>query len=154
MLQSALWFKIGYYRSMMFACNSGIVGNIILAVSGLFLGLLLTFIGLSGLLNCILVRRQLKEVGFESEYATDVLDFSASLRPDAPAKKRRRQNRWAIRRLRRQAQRDAAEQQTIVDILAKGSARGINALTWSERRALKRATDRQRQRDVELSRND
>ncbi|HET6246868.1 MAG TPA: site-2 protease family protein [Tepidisphaeraceae bacterium] len=153
LLQSMLWPKLGYYRSMNIACIVGLVGGIILGVVGLFTSLLLVFIAITGIMYCIQMRRSLKEIGPEMEYAGNMMDYSASLRPDTP-KKRRRASRWQVRRLRREAMRDAAEQQMIDNILAKVSAQGMHALTWSERRALKRATDRQRKRDLELSRRD
>jgi hypothetical protein len=92
-------------------------------------------------------------MGPEAEYGEEIPDFSASLRPDPP-RKRRRASRWMIRRLRKQAERDEAEQQRLDTILAKVSAHGINSLTWSERRALRRATERQRQNELEVSRRD
>jgi Zn-dependent protease len=153
MLQSILWPKFGYFRSMMIACVTGIVGGIMLGLYGLSQGrFLLVLIAISGIATCVSMRRQLREIGPELEYAGDEMDFSASLKPDAPAKKRRRPSRWAVRRLRRLAQRDAAEQQQIDTILAKVSAHGMHSLTWSERRALKRATARQRKRELEPSR--
>jgi len=154
LVQAGLWFKLGYYRPMNIACIVGYVGGGMLAVFGFWVGnLLLVFIALSGLATCYMMRRQLREAGADSEYGTETLDFSASLRPDPP-KKRRRTNTWAMRRLRREAQQEAAEQLRIDSILAKVSAKGMASLTWSERRALRRATARQRQRDLELSRLD
>jgi stage IV sporulation protein FB len=151
MLQSILWPKLGYYRSMNFACVTGIIGGGILVLLGIFSSLLLVCVGISGILTCVGTRRALREVGPESEFAGDGMDYSASLEPDPP-KRRRRVSRWTIRRLRRQAQRDAEEQQLIDTILAKVSAHGMASLTWSERRALRRATQRQRQRELEPTR--
>ena len=44
------------------------------------------------------------------------------------------------------------ERERIDRILAKVSAHGMHSLTWFERRALKKATEHQRQRVEELSR--
>ena len=44
---------------------------------------------------------------------------------------------------------DRQEQRRIDQILAKVSAQGMNSLTWSERRELKKATEHQRRRDLE-----
>ena len=49
-----------------------------------------------------------------------------------------------------EAERD--EQETIDRILAKVHEKGMNSLSWSERRALKRATERQRQADLARAR--
>jgi stage IV sporulation protein FB len=154
MLQSILWPIIGYFKSMHFACVTGMVGAVALVIFGLYhqFNTLLVCTGIIGFLYCRSRLGQLKEMGAE-EYAleNEGIDYSASLRPDVPVRKRRRANRWAIRRLRRQAQREAAEQQLIDTILAKVSAHGMHSLTWSERRALKRATERQRRRELEPS---
>ena len=52
-----------------------------------------------------------------------------------------------MNRLRRQAKLEEQEQGKIDVILAKVSAQGMQSLTWTERRTLKRATERQRQRE-------
>jgi hypothetical protein len=151
-LQSILWPKMGHFRSMCFACITGMVGSGVLALYGLVMfELLLFFIALSCFFYCKQKLAMVKEMGPESDYGIDTTDYSAAMRSDSP-KKRRKVSQWTIRRLRKEAARDAAEQQMIDTILAKVSAHGMQTLTWSERRALKRATDRQRQRDLELSR--
>lgn len=154
MLQAILWPIIGYFKSMHVACVTGMIGAVALAIFGLYHGvnMLLVSVAVCGFMYCRSRLAQLKEMGPE-EYGleSEGIDYSASLRPDAPARKRRRASRWAIRRLRREAQRDAAEQQLIDTILAKVSAQGMHSLTWSERRALKRATERQRRRELEPS---
>jgi hypothetical protein len=153
MLQAILWPTIGYYKSMNLACVTGMIVAVPLAICGIYQHeWLIVAVAVSGFLLCRGKLAQLKEMGAE-EYALehDGIDYSASLRPDTPVKKRRRASRWAIRRLRRQAQREAAEQQLIDAILAKVSAQGMQSLTWSERRALKRATERQRRRELEPS---
>ena len=50
------------------------------------------------------------------------------------------------------AQINQQQQEKIDQILAKVSAQGMQSLTWREKRTLKKATERQRQRDLELSR--
>ena len=154
MLQSILWPKLGYYRSMHTACIVGMTGSVMLGLYGLLNTSILTIcIAVSCFIYCRQRLAMLKEMGGE-EYFTgnEGMDFSASLRPDAPPRKRRGINRLKMRRLRRQAQQEMAEQLLIDNILAKVSAQGLQSLTWHERRALKRATARQRQREaMELS---
>ena len=54
--------------------------------------------------------------------------------------------RWE--RKQRRAQRDRAREQEAVDrILAKVHEKGIQSLTWSEKRTLRKATERQREED-------
>ena len=57
-------------------------------------------------------------------------------------------NRKRLQKLRRQ---EASEQREIDAILAKVSAKGMQSLTFWEKRALHKATEHQRQRDAELS---
>ncbi|HWE94242.1 MAG TPA: M50 family metallopeptidase [Tepidisphaeraceae bacterium] len=148
MLQAALWPKLGHYRSMMFACVTGMVGAVILGLVGIMTSILLIFIAISGFMTCYMTRRNLKEAGPEYEPG---MDFSESLRPDPP-RKRRKVSRWTVRRLRREAQLESDLQSRIDAILAKVSAHGMQSLTWSERRTLKKATERQRRTELESPR--
>ncbi|MDB5354918.1 MAG: hypothetical protein JWN24_1371 [Phycisphaerales bacterium] len=149
MLQAILWPKFGYYRSMMFACITGMIGAVIVGFVGVIgFNLFLIFLAASGFLYCYSKRRELKEVGPEYD---EGMDFSASLRPDPP-RKRRKVSRWTVRRLRREAQQESELQSRIDMILAKVSAHGMHSLTWSERRTLKKATERQRRTELESPR--
>jgi hypothetical protein len=96
------------------------------------------------------LRRQLIAIGPE-EYA-DETDYSAAYEHPTPVKRRRKISRRAIKKARRRAQQQAIEQRRIDTILAKVSATGLASLTWTERRALHKATDQQRKRDLELTR--
>jgi hypothetical protein len=60
--------------------------------------------------------------------------------------------KWRARRQQKQQALERAEQQQIDAILAKVSAKGMNSLTWLEKRTLRRATERQRQRDLARAR--
>ena len=64
----------------------------------------------------------------------------------------RQKHGWAQRRKRRVADGERAEQETIDRILAKVHEKGMNSLSWNEKRALKRATERQRQSDMARAR--
>ena len=160
LLQTLLWVKIGFYRATMITCMVGMVGSALMVVYGIFhfgawFGLILIFLGASCFVTCFQQRAQLKAEGpwaFEEENA----DYSAAMwHPDDdeenPRKKRRRLSRRAVRKLRRQAQAEEAEQGRIDAILAKVSAHGMQSLSWRERRALRKATERRR-REVEMSR--
>jgi len=150
MLQSILWPKFGYYKSMLFACNTGIVGAVVMGMVSIATGeVLMVILWASLLMYCIQMRAQLKAAGpYEFE------DYSASLSyasENAPRRRRRKMGRWKVNRLRRQAKLEEQEQERIDSILAKVSAQGMQSLTWLEKRTLKRATERQRRRDLELS---
>jgi membrane associated rhomboid family serine protease len=56
------------------------------------------------------------------------------------------------RRVHAAAESERDEQETIDRILAKVHEKGMNSLSWNEKRALKRATERQRQSDMARAR--
>jgi stage IV sporulation protein FB len=150
MLQSLLWWKLGHYRATLIACAVGIVGSILmLGVAIPTHSLLLGFIAISCLINCINMRRMTVAMGPE-EYA-DETDYSAAYEPATPKRRRSRLNQRAIKKARKLAMEARLEQERIDQILAKVSAHGMASLTWSERRALRKATEHRRKRDLELS---
>jgi Zn-dependent protease len=154
MLQSILWPRFGYYKSMLFAATTGIVGGIALAAFGLAtLSIFLALIGIMGIINCVNMRRMLVAEGpwgFQDEDS----DYSASLginvyTESAKTKTKRPSNR-AIKRARQREEQERLDQEKVDQILAKVSAQGMHSLSWWEKRTLKRATERQRKRDVAL----
>lgn len=158
--QTLLWFKLGYYRATMIATVVGMAGSVVLAVFGLtqlgsWSGLLLICIGVSCFMYCFQLRAQLKAAGPWEFQDDSGPDYSASLWSSDEDKPRRSRklSRRAVRKLRKQQQDEEAEQAQIDAILAKVSAHGMHSLTWSEKRALRKATERQRRREVELSRD-
>jgi membrane associated rhomboid family serine protease len=64
----------------------------------------------------------------------------------------RQRHQWGQRRKRREATAERDEQETIDRILEKVHQKGMNSLSWSERRTLKRATERQRQTEAARAR--
>jgi hypothetical protein len=96
---------------------------------------------------------QLKEMGPEGLH--DAIDYSASLRAadeeDRP--KRRRLSNRALKRIRKKALKEQQELAKIDAILEKVGKHGMHSLTWWEKRTLRKATERQRQRDLELARS-
>jgi stage IV sporulation protein FB len=154
MLQAALWRPYGYYRSMLWTMNVGIVGGALMIAYGIITfgslwgGLLLVFIGLSCLLTCQQTRRMLIAEGPWAFADEDGPDFSASLQPE------KRPNQWLARRRANREKKlmraEAAERARVDAILDKVARNGMNSLNWSERRALRKATEHQRKRDAEL----
>lgn len=59
---------------------------------------------------------------------------------------------WEKRQAQRQTVAERDEQETIDRILQKVHQNGMNSLSWSERRTLKRATERQREADLARAR--
>jgi len=149
MLQTILWPKFGYFKSMLFSCNVGMVcsilgGMIALATFNIMLAILAAFL----FLYCLNYKRMLVAVGPE-EYA-DSTDYSAAYEPLTP--RRRAPSKRSVRRAEKLRREEATEQQKIDAILSKVSAHGMHSLSWWEKRTLHKATEQQRKRDLELSR--
>ena len=139
MIQELLWFKVGYYKSMMFATMIGMIGAIIAAMVGLItLNFWLVLIAGFGFYTCRQQRQMLKAQG-PDEFAEDGLYSAAYEVSDRPGW-------WARRRAARAAAAGRAEQERLDRILAKISAHGLQSLSGSEKRALHKATERQRER--------
>lgn len=155
-LQTLLWFKLRFYRASMITSVVGMVGSVLMFMYGIafwksWYGLLLVLIAADCFWNCFRFRAQLKADGSWG-YEEEGIDYGASLwQPDEPKRKSRRISRRVARKLRRQAEQEENEQAQIDAILSKVSAHGMHSLTWSERRALKKATERQRRREIEVS---
>ncbi|HEY8748304.1 MAG TPA: site-2 protease family protein [Tepidisphaeraceae bacterium] len=161
LLQTLLWPKLGLYRANLITAVVGMIGAALMVLVGLTRfsslgGGILFFIGLSCLVNCYQLRAQTKAAG-PWGMEEDSNEFEAAMwKPDEvdePVVKRKskRLSPRAVKKLRKQAQAEEAEQARLDSILAKVSAHGMQSLTWSERRVLHKAT--QRQREVEVSRD-
>jgi Zn-dependent protease len=150
MLQSILWPHIGHYKSSNISYIVGMIGSALMCAVGLASSnLLLVAIGASCLLTCYTGRRMLIAQG---EFGMDDgIDYRAAYENFSP-RPSRRSTRRAAQKAARIARAEQLEQQRIDDILAKVSAHGMHSLNWLERRALKKATEHQRQRDMEMER--
>jgi Zn-dependent protease len=171
LLQAILWKPLGYYKSMLITVNVGLVGSVIMAMVGLasfgsFYGMILLFIAISCFINCLQYRQLLRAEGPWAFQEEDSIDYGASIygggggggssSTSTRARRQSRFSRWQAARAKRRAETEAAaeasEQTQIDQILAKVSAKGMHSLTSAEKRALQKATERQRQRDLETSR--
>lgn len=154
-VQTSLWFKLGYYRSMMIALTVGMVAAVPLGLWGLlslggWYGLLLLYIAGNGFYWCYRNRIVMRAEGQWAFQEEDGLDYSASLFKPEPEPKHRRLNKRRLKRAQKREAEERNEQDRVDQILAKVSAQGMNSLTYWEKRALKKATERQRKRDLEL----
>jgi hypothetical protein len=133
---------------MNFACVTGMAGAIFMCLVGLVTGqFLLLMIAIAGFMYCYQRRMMLREMG--PEEFQDAVDYSASLRPDpGPSRSERR----AAKRADQRVAEERAEQAKVDVILEKVSTQGMNSLSWLEKRTLRQATERQRQRDLESAR--
>jgi Zn-dependent protease len=153
MLESLLWWWIGHYKAILITCAVGMVGSVLMVAYALpspLHRLLLILIGMNCFVNCLNFRRATVAMGPE-EYA-DNIDYSAAYEPATPKRRRPKLSQRAIKKARKLAEESRLEQERIDQILAKVSAQGMASLTWGERRALRKATEHRRKRDLELSR--
>lgn len=146
LLQAILWPFLNLYRAINITCIVGMV----LAVPMFVLSL--AGPSLFGMIFWALLfassyskRQQLKAAG-TGEFE-DSIAWSASTREESPHKKIRKGKGW-FKRAAKRARREQQEQAQIDAILAKVHDKGLHALTWGEKRALRKATERQRQEDL------
>jgi stage IV sporulation protein FB len=147
LLQTMLWKMLGYYKSMYIACVVGMVGSALMAVFGLtpLVGsMMFVFLGIMGFMTCYQQIQILKETGPET-YAEEPQYAFGDERP-RPVRRHRRKG-W-FRMAARRARQEQKEQARIDAILAKVHEKGLHSLTWWEKRALRKATERQRQEDL------
>ena len=150
-IQSALAVRTGMHHAASTAAKLGMVGAGAMIIFGLAYGinLILIAIGAALFIYCAILRLVLKDSPDEEFAGMEMAgDFGSTLIDEPLPKPRRRVSRWVVRRLRRQAKLEAAEVARLDAILAKVSAQGMASLTWSERRALRRATRRKRELEM------
>ena len=160
-VQEIAWARVGYYKSMLVAANTGMVGAIVFGMVAIATGQLglLILAGL-GVFSCYQMKQQLAEMGpfGFSEYDDPITAsmqqaYRDNRRSNRPTKRSKRGQR-TMQRLAAQAKRErdqaAAAEAEIDRILAKVSASGMHSLTRGEQRTLKDATARQ-QRESEKS---
>jgi Zn-dependent protease len=152
LLQSMLWPKFGYYKSMNFACITGMVGAIAGGMVALAtFSIMLALLAYSGFVTCLNMRRSLLAAGPWGFQDEDGMDYTASLASSHhDHSKHRKLNKRLLKRAQKREAEERDEQDRVDQILAKVSAHGMNSLTFWEKRALKKATERQRKRDEEL----
>lgn len=145
LLQSALWKPLGYYKSMLYSVTIGIGGAALMFIWGLItVQLLLAFVGVSCFLTCLNLRQQLL-AGGPWAFQDEDTDYSAAQwNPKASAA----EDDAETRRAQKRAAQEEAEQRKIDAILEKVHQKGMHSLNFLERRALKQATERQRQRTL------
>lgn len=154
MLQSLLWVKLGYYRATLFATVTGMIGSGGFFVWGLLHGSLnIAILAGFGFYYCFVLYRELKANGQWGYQEEDSPNYAASLVSNDGGASRRKQAARAAKRAIKLEREAAAEQEHIDQILAKVSAHGMHSLTWLEKRALHKATEHQRQRDAEITKN-
>ncbi|MGN6370560.1 MAG: DUF6576 domain-containing protein [Phycisphaerae bacterium] len=151
LLQAILWPFTGHYRAINVTCIVGMV----IAVPMVFVSLMAGIFGLLGALFWGLLfyssytkRQQLKAAG--PQELEDAIAWSASYSgsgSEGTTRRKKIKKRW-FNAARKRAKLEQQEQAKIDAILAKVKEKGLHSLTWGEKRTLKKATERQRQRDL------
>jgi Zn-dependent protease len=151
LVQELLWWRFGYYKSMRFATVFGMVGAAVVFLFGLAtFSLMLMLIAGFGFFTCYQQRQMLLEAGPYGLEEDEGIDYSAAY--DSGMPKPKRTSKWSAKRAARKIVAEKAEREHIDAILAKVSAHGMNSLTWLEKRALKKATEHQRQHELAMKR--
>jgi hypothetical protein len=109
------------------------------------------------MMNGMAVRRQLLAAGpwaFQDEDSNfGAASYSSGTYEDGgptAAVKHRHLNKRKIRRAQAREARDREMQERVDHILEKVSRQGMHSLSYWEKRTLRKATEQQRQRDLEL----
>lgn len=96
--------------------------------------------------DCFRRRQMLKAAGESGMMEEEESSYNYMDTPEPKVRKKRKKN-W-VSRARKRALADQAEQARIDAILAKVKEKGLHSLSWLEKRTLKKATERQRERDL------
>ncbi len=149
LLQAILWPWTGLYQSINVTCIIGMVVAVPLFLLSFynfaFLAMVFWVLMFAG---SFMRRQQLRAAGPED--MQDAISYSASLR-DVPQKRRRKISRRWFKKSRRRASQEQRDQALIDMILDKVHAHGLHSLSWREKRVLRRATARQRDRDRDFA---
>jgi stage IV sporulation protein FB len=134
LLQTLLWPKLGYARSMRITVRAGYVGAIALGIAGFVLpSVMLVCIAIFGGLTCWITHKQL-------QFTQEMMGFEAGLEPAEDAGPSPRE----VRRAERAARRAEQEQRELDAILQKIGRSGMESLTGGEKRRLRKATQQKR----------
>ncbi len=139
--QALLWRRMGYARSMWVAVYTGYFGALALGIVGIVINAVpLVMIAIFGGLTCFVTSRQL-------QFTDEFLGFEeAGGRPShAPAEGRAARSARQQRRAERRARALREEARRLDAVLTKVFQEGLQSLSASERRLLRRATRRKQQ---------
>jgi stage IV sporulation protein FB len=151
LLQAILWFRMGYYPSLLAATTVGMVGAIALGMFGLLTEqFLVVGIAVFGYLYCMQQRQfarfQIAQQGEQFmgyDYSGGYTTFEETgQQSDSPGFWARRKAKRAARRREREERIRRLEEEEVDAILAKVREKGVQSLTRHEKRILEEATAR------------
>ncbi len=163
-LQALCWKRMGYTRSMRFACRAGLIGAIVIGFGALMSeSMMLLVIALFGGVTCFGSLKQLDQerdfLGFDPDPAElaamedELEEDDTPLRPPfvmptflpTSATAAKSGSKDASKDRGKDASKDGGTSESEIDrILAKIGSSGIDSLSAKERTALQRATDEKR----------
>ncbi|HTV47214.1 MAG TPA: site-2 protease family protein [Phycisphaerae bacterium] len=150
LLHAILWPFAGRYRALNITCWVGMivaVPLILLAVYTINFFSLVFFVLL--FFSSFSRRRELLADGPAA--MEDFSSFSAGDYDSPHTKKKKAAGGW-MKWAARKAKKERVDQEKIDRILDKVHEKGLHSLTWLEKRTLRKATQRQKERDVEAHR--
>ncbi|MBX3386083.1 MAG: hypothetical protein KF768_05905 [Phycisphaeraceae bacterium] len=147
-LQELLWARLGYKRSMHIATTVGLVLAVLIGLVAITAppqsGMNILFgIAIFAGLTCFYERKRLAMID-DYAFAADEPWRGSAARPRKPGA--------PSRRLETEMEQARKEQAEVDRILEKVGREGLASLTRTERKLLKRATDRQRERESRAAR--
>jgi Zn-dependent protease len=156
LVQIALWTRVGYGKSMLFATRAGMVGAVIVGIIGLIAmadnrhGFLLVLIAIFGGLTCYQQARQLRYAGaYESGFDVDFggkLGGGYGSASSGATERISRAQRKAQRRVQKETIKRRELEQQVDRILEKVSRHGVQSLSGKEKRILEKASQKSGQR--------
>jgi len=148
-VQAVLWSRMGYSRSMRYAVRTGFIGAVLLVIFGAVIGnWWIVAIAIFGAAICYVT---LKQVEFTDEFmgwSSDepVGSMVGEAEEEHSSGRATPLKKWRDRREEKRQQQDLEDEQAIDAILQKIAAQGMESLSRAERKRLRRATERKRQR--------
>jgi Zn-dependent protease len=143
-VQSLLWPRVGYSRSMHIAVRVGFIGAIVLGVFGAVMSKwMLVGIALFGGVTCYLTLKQLQWSDSMLEFESD--EYALSLHGGKEEPEGATRPTYRQRRAQKQAAREQQEAEEVDRILQKIADSGMDSLSRAERSLLRRVTERKQQ---------
>ena len=148
-VQAALWSRMGYSRSMRYAVRTGFVGAVLLVIFGAVMSnWWIVAIAIFGGAICYVTLKQVEFtdefMGWQSDEPVGSVVGEAD-EQHTPGRSTPLQH-WRERREARREQQAIEDERQIDAILHKIAEQGMDSLSRAERKQLKRATERKRQR--------
>ena len=147
-VQAGLWARFGYSKSMRYAVRTGFVGAVLLLVFGaVTTQWIVVGIALFGAAICYVTLKQVEATDEFMGWSADEPGVAADDSQRESSGRPSPLEQWRQRRQEKREQQAIEDEQQIDRILHKIAEHGMNSLTRTERRQLRRATERKQKQD-------